>query len=82
MINKFKNKRRGDQSKEVVDKKRQKTGLLNYLPADHEAADCGELRHKLRHGELHGAEVRIETSTTHLTFVLYVSCVYNNVRTS
>ena len=58
VVNKFKNKRRNDTSREVMDNKRQHTGLQNYLPADKEDAGCGLLRYKLRHGMLRGAEVR------------------------
>ena len=65
VINKFKNKRRGDNSEEVIEKRRQRTGLENYLPADREAADCGELRHKLRTGALTGTEVSMAIVSCH-----------------
>ncbi|KAF0288866.1 hypothetical protein FJT64_001393 [Amphibalanus amphitrite] len=60
IINKFKNKRRGDDSKEVTDRKRRRSGVLNYLPADKEDEGCGDLRYKLRQGMLRGAEIWAE----------------------
>ena len=57
IVNKFKNARRGDKSEEVMSKKRMRTSLLNYLPKDVEGSDAGELRHKMREGQLQGMEV-------------------------
>ena len=56
-MNKFKNARRGNSSDEVMSKKRTRTGLLNYLPKDVEESDAGELRHKMREGQVEGAKV-------------------------
>ncbi|XP_043233871.1 uncharacterized protein LOC122387591 [Amphibalanus amphitrite] len=64
IINKFKNKRRGDDSKEVTDRKRRRSGVLNYLPADKEDEGCGDLRYKLRQGMLRGAELDEAMSKT------------------
>ncbi|XP_043232775.1 uncharacterized protein LOC122387039 [Amphibalanus amphitrite] len=64
VINKFKNKRRGDSSKEVTDRKRQRHGVCNYLPEDKEEDGCGDLRYKMRNGMLHGTELDEAMSKT------------------